>query len=65
MVEALSISVLVFLLLCAFVGDLLQYAVRIIVSILDKPNLSTHLVSLSMLLNRIGAALGLPSELQF
>lgn len=47
------------MLLFAFVGDLLQYAVRIIASILNQPNLSTHLVTLSMLINRFGAALGL------
>jgi hypothetical protein len=47
------------MLLFAFIGDLLQYAVRIIVSVLNQPNLSTHLVTLSMLINRFGAALGL------
>ena len=53
-----NILLLVFLIL-AFSGDLIQYAVRILVSVLDQPNLSTHLVSLSMLINRFGAALGL------
>lgn len=51
--------VLFVLLLLAFLGDLLQYMVRIAASIFEQPNLSTHLVSLSMLLNRIGAACGL------
>lgn len=56
---AIAVLVLLLMLLFAFLGDLLQYAVRIVVSILDQPNLSTHLVSLSMLVNRFGAALGL------
>jgi hypothetical protein len=47
------------MLLLAFIGDMLQYAVRIVASVLEHPNLSTHLVSLSMLVNRFGAALGL------
>lgn len=51
----LAIMLLVFLLM-AFVGDLLQYLMRIAASLFDQPNLSTHLVSLSMLVNRIGAA---------
>lgn len=52
-------SLLLIMLLFAFVGDLLQFAVRIIVSVLNQPNLSTHMVTLSMLINRFGAALGL------
>lgn len=59
MLETIAIFVLVAMLLFAFLGDLLQYAVRVIASVLDQPNLSTHLVSLSMLLNRFGAAIGL------
>lgn len=52
-------ALLFFLLLIAFLGDLLQFVVRIAASIYDQPNLSTHLVSLSMLINRVGAASGL------
>ena len=50
---------LIILLLFAFVGDMLQYAVRIIASVINQSNLSTHLVTLSMLVNRFGAALSL------
>ena len=49
-------GILILFLLLAFIGDLLQFAVRIIASIIEHPNLSTHLVSLSMLPNRVGAA---------
>lgn len=52
-------SILILMLLFAFIGDLLQYAVRIIVSLLNQPNLSTHLVTLTMLINRFGSAVGL------
>lgn len=54
----LSLSLFTLLIL-TFLGDLLQYAVRIIVSVLDHPNLTPHMVTLSMLINRFGAALGL------
>ena len=50
---------LTIMLLFAFIGDMLQYAVRIIASVMNWPNLSTHLVTLSMLINRFGAALAL------
>lgn len=52
-------SLLVLMLIFAFLGDLLQYAVRIISSAMNQPNLSTHLVTLTMLINRFGAALAL------
>ena len=43
----------------AFSGDMLQYAARIASSLYDHPNLSTHIASLCMLINRIGAAIAL------
>ena len=59
MIELVLSLMLISMLLFAFIGDLLQYAVRIIVSLLNQPNLSTHLVTLTMLINRFGSAVGL------
>lgn len=56
MIETIVLVILIFLLILTFFGDLLQYQTRVAVSIFGYPNLSTHLVSLSMLINRVGAA---------
>ncbi len=56
-------SILLFLLTAslftAFVGDLLQFSTRTTSSILRIADASTHLSSLSMLINRVGAATAL------
>jgi hypothetical protein len=51
--------VVIVMLIFAYLGDLMQIAVRVIISVVDQPNLSTHLVTLSLLINRFGASLGL------
>lgn len=51
--------VLIVMLIFTYLGDLMQIAVRVIISVVDQPNLSTHLVTLSLLINRFGASLGL------
>lgn len=43
----------------AFLGDVLQSVSRVSASMLRIPDLSTHLTTLSMLINRFGAAIGL------
>lgn len=43
----------------AFLGDLFQYVFRTITSLIGHPNLATHLASLSLLVSRVGASLGL------
>lgn len=58
MLILISILLVVFLLI-AFIGDLVQFSLRIMVSIFKYSDLSTHLVSVSMLINRLGAAVSL------
>lgn len=53
--EALLIACLFF----AFLGDILQSVSRVSVSVLRLPDLATHLSTLSMLVNRFGAAIAL------
>lgn len=50
---------LVFCLFLAFAGDILQSITRVSASVLRLPDLATHLATLSMLINRFGAAVAL------
>lgn len=45
--------------LAAILGDMLQYQVRFFASVLGISNVATHLTSLSMLINRVGASVAL------
>ena len=56
LIELSAFLLLVLMLLCTFIGGLLEFAVKVTTSVLGVPNLSTHLVSLSLLFNRLGAA---------
>lgn len=56
LIESSVFLLLVLMLLCTFIGGLLEFAVKVTTSVLGVPNLSTHLVSLSLLFNRLGAA---------